>query len=37
MTVRLAKPDELEKVNALRKQVYDLHAQGDPEVFHGFS
>ena len=31
--VRLAKPEELEQVNALRKQVYDLHAQGDPQVF----
>ena len=37
MSVRLVKPEELEQVNALRKQVYDLHAQGDPEVFHGFS
>lgn len=33
MTIRLAKPEELEKVNALRKQVYDLHAQGNPQVF----
>ena len=33
-TVRFAKEEELEQVNALRKQVYDLHAQGKPSVFN---
>ena len=31
--VRLAKKEELNRVNDLRKQVYDLHASGKPEVF----
>ena len=34
MAVRLANKEELEQVNALRKQVYDLHAQGKPSVFN---
>lgn len=33
MAVRIAIPEELEQVNALRKQVYDLHAKGNPQVF----
>ena len=33
-TVRFAKEEELEQTNALRKQVYDLHAQGKPLVFN---
>lgn len=32
-TVRFAKEEELEQTNALRKQVYDLHAQGKSLVF----
>ena len=37
ITVRLANETELEQINALRKQVNDLHVQGKPEVFrHGF-
>lgn len=34
MAVRLAKEEELEKVNVLRKQVYDLHAISEPLVFN---
>lgn len=33
-TVRLAKEDELEQINALRKQVYALHAIGEPSFFN---
>ena len=32
--VRLAKEEELEQVNVLRKQVYDLHALGEPSIFN---
>ena len=31
--VRFAKKDELERVNELRKQVNDLHVEGEPEIF----
>ena len=31
--VRLAREDELERINELRKQVNDLHAAGRPDVF----
>ena len=31
--VRLAREDELEQVNRLRRQVNDLHVAGKPEVF----
>ena len=34
MAVRLANKEELDQVNGLRKQVYDLHAQGKPSVFN---
>ena len=33
LTVRLAREDELERVNALRRQVNELHVAGKPEVF----
>ncbi len=33
ITVRLANETESEQINALRKQVNDLHVQGKPEVF----
>ena len=33
MSVRFAEFGDLERVNALRKQVNDLHVQGRPEVF----
>jgi len=33
LEVRLARQDELEQINELRKQVFDLHAAGKPEVF----
>ena len=33
MIVRLAKENELERINELRKQVNDLHVSGKPEVF----
>lgn len=32
--VRLAKEEDLEQLNALRKQVYDLHALGEPSIFN---
>ncbi len=31
--VRLAREDELDRINALRRQVNDLHVAGKPEVF----
>jgi len=31
--VRLAKEDELEKVNIIRKQVHMLHSNGRPDIF----
>lgn len=34
MSVRLVNKEELDLVNVLRKQVYDLHAQGKPSVFN---
>lgn len=38
MSVRLAKENELVRVNELRKQVNDLHVKGKPEIFKpGFS
>lgn len=38
MPVRLAREDELEEVNRLRKQVNDVHVKGKPDVFvEGFS
>ena len=38
MTVRFAKESELDRVNALRKQVNDLHVAGRPDIFKpGFS
>ena len=33
MSVRFAKEAELERINALRKQVNDLHVKGKPEIF----
>ncbi|MCR5032725.1 MAG: GNAT family N-acetyltransferase [Lachnospiraceae bacterium] len=33
MEVRLAKKEELDRVNELRKQVNDIHVAGKPEVF----
>ena len=33
MNVRLAREDELERINELRKQVNDLHVAGKPDVF----
>ena len=36
--VRPARPDELARVNELRRQVNDLHVQGRPDIFRpGFS
>ena len=38
MEVRLARKEELERVNELRRQVNDLHVAGKPDVFKpGFS
>ncbi|MBR2645800.1 MAG: GNAT family N-acetyltransferase [Clostridia bacterium] len=38
MAVRFAKESELDRVNALRKQVNDLHVAGRPDIFKpGFS
>ena len=38
MEIRLAKENELERVNELRKQVNDLHVEGRPDTFKpGFS
>ena len=34
MAVRLANKEELDQVNGLRKQVYDLHALGEPLIFN---
>lgn len=36
MAVRLANKEELDQVNALRKQVYDLHALGEPSIFNEY-
>ena len=33
MKIRFAKKSELEEVNALRKQVHKLHAEGRPDIF----
>ncbi|MBQ9901786.1 MAG: GNAT family N-acetyltransferase [Clostridia bacterium] len=33
MKIRFAKKSELEEVNALRKQVHKLHANGRPDIF----
>ena len=33
MPVRFAREDELDRINALRKQVNDLHAAGKPDTF----
>lgn len=33
MTIRFARETELEDINRLRKQVFDLHAAGKPDVF----
>lgn len=33
MSVRLAKENELERVNELRRQVNDLHVKGRPDIF----
>ena len=33
MNVRIARDDELDQVNVLRKQVNDLHVAGKPDVF----
>ncbi len=33
MTIRLAKEEELLRINELRKQVNDLHVAGKPDVF----
>ncbi|MGN0747845.1 MAG: GNAT family N-acetyltransferase [Aristaeellaceae bacterium] len=35
--VRWATEADIPRVNVLRKQVSDLHVQGRPDVFHGFS
>ena len=38
MNVRMAKEEELSRINELRKQVNDLHVAGKPEIFRpGFS
>ena len=38
MEVRLARKEELDRINELRKQVNDLHVAGKPDVFKpGFS
>lgn len=38
MTIRFATERDLEQVNALRRQVNELHVQGKPEIFKpGFS
>lgn len=38
MIIRLAREDELERINVLRKQVNDIHVAGKPDVFKtGFS
>ncbi len=33
MNIRLAREDELDRINELRKQVNDLHVEGKPDVF----
>ena len=33
MSVQLAKENELERVNELRRQVNDLHVKGRPDIF----
>lgn len=33
LTVRYARADELERVNELREQVSELHAEGRPDIF----
>lgn len=33
MIIRFAREDELERINALRKQVNDIHVAGKPDVF----
>lgn len=33
MVIRLAKENELDRINELRKQVNDLHVEGKPDVF----
>ena len=33
MTVRMARPEDLDAVNRLRRQVNDVHVQGRPETF----
>ncbi|MGN0970947.1 MAG: GNAT family N-acetyltransferase [Aristaeellaceae bacterium] len=35
--VRWATEADIPRINVLRKQVSDLHVQGRPDVFHGFS
>lgn len=38
MIVRLAKKEELDEINKLRKQINDIHVEGKPEVFkEGFN
>ncbi len=33
MIVRLANENELNRINELRKQLFDLHAASEPDVF----
>ena len=33
MNIRIAREDELDRINELRKQVNDLHVEGKPDVF----
>ena len=35
--VRWANEADIPRINVLRRQVSDLHVQGRPDVFHGFS
>ena len=35
--IRFATKEDIDNVNVLRKQVNDLHVQGEPEIFKGFT
>lgn len=34
MIIRLAQQSDLPQVNAIRRQVHEVHAQGRPDIFH---
>ena len=34
--IRLGKVEDIEQVNKIRKQVNDLHVEGEPKIFKGF-